>query len=236
MIWTGIRKGDSHKNYCEDSLFVLEFDSLIIGGVFDGCSSGIRSHLASGLLSTCFKNAFDNWYPYVRDFFKYLDVITHKELLTPINDAIKTFKAAVAVLNFKEMECLSTALIFIYNPYKKVLVVYSFGDGSIYINNVMINIISPNNAPDYLVYNFKDLDNYIEKNTAVYKDVEKFSICTDGIEAIRLIKQTEINPIDYLLDDLSLHHSHAMLDRKLNIISNTHRYEDDISIIRYENI
>lgn len=240
MIWTGIRRGDSHHNYCEDSLFVQEYSSIVVGGVFDGCSSGHRSHVASGMLAYAFKKAFDSWFVDIYDYLGFIDLMSESNFVKPIKDGIKNFKAAVAALNLGTLEVLSTAIVFIYHPYERKLVIITLGDGFYSVNHESYVELTSNNTPDYVGYHLLDnldtLNDYIKSNIIILSDVANFSICSDGITAVRPVDHADINVIDYLLTDLSLSHSKAMLTRKFNILSKAHAYDDDLSIIRYESI
>lgn len=49
-IRTVLKKGTDHLVNCEDDLFFSNYyDKYYVGAIFDGCSSGIKSHFASSL-------------------------------------------------------------------------------------------------------------------------------------------------------------------------------------------
>lgn len=235
-MWSGIRKGDSHKNNCEDSLFLLDLPNLIIGGVFDGCSSGINSHVASGMLSASFKNSFSSWYSLLKG--STFDNLTKEQIDSPIKNAMRDYHLACSVLGFSELECLSTAIIFLYHKRNKILLYYTFGDGFVIYNDNICRITSQDNAPDYIAYHFKDTDiqPYIDKNYYTITNVNSFCIATDGLDAITHVTGEEVDVIDFLCYNKMLSSSNAMITRKFNMLAHTHSFDDDISIIRYDSI
>lgn len=48
------QRGGNH-NSCEDSVWVNDTEDFIVGGVFDGCSTGINSHWASQTIAYIFE-------------------------------------------------------------------------------------------------------------------------------------------------------------------------------------
>lgn len=224
MIYTGQKKGDSHIT-CEDSFFVQDLEDIVIGGVFDGCSTGVNSHFASALLAKCFYNKMKTIY----DF----EMVDKYVIDNQIRMSIEFFILTSNLLHLEQIERLSTAFVFYYYKKSKVLVYYCFGDGYINVNydNELI-ITSPGNAPDYIGY--YTIDNPIPIKATRVENVENFTIATDGITALREVIPSGINPIDYLVKDKTLEKSQSMLGRKLNILSHNFSFQDDITLIRYE--
>ena len=58
MIKELVRRGTNHKNFCEDSVYHLEYGNIVDLAVFDGCSTGIKSHFASELMYKIFRKSF----------------------------------------------------------------------------------------------------------------------------------------------------------------------------------
>ena len=62
-IHTLLKRGFSHKDFCEDFLLCKALDEkYLLAGVFDGCSSGVDSHFASALFAKIVKNVATELY------------------------------------------------------------------------------------------------------------------------------------------------------------------------------
>lgn len=207
----------THKNQCEDSLFVQEGESSIWGCVCDGCSTGIKSHFASQLICyACELTDFEIslWYRAYQ-----------------IGTILKSIKED---LRLSEMNLLSTCILFEYYPETKHLFIKCLGDGVYYINGEEF-IVEQNNTPDYMGYHLDNLSKYIDKYpTLHYKDVESFQICSDGIGSFQRsqFEETNKNPT-ILLDKPS---SSNYLQRMFNVlIKDKWTIADDLTIISYYN-
>lgn len=226
MISVLNQRGGNH-NSCEDSFFVKETDVFVFGGIFDGCSTGINSHWASTTISYIFQN------------------ISYGAIGMSINDAY-----VQTAMDYMEQACmllrlspdtnlLSTCLLFVYNKETKDLEIRCFGDGVYYVNDIEY-VIDQGNIPHYIAYVLKEDEDTIKKYldkypSVVHKDVHKFIICSDGIQAINQSQYDESSMTwQELL--LSVPKSENYLKRMWNILKiNKFTLNDDLTIISYAN-
>jgi len=206
-------------NCCEDAVFVKETDTIIYGGVFDGCSTGIKSYWASQTLAYAFS--------------------VHPEIVSDntLYQVYHELRAIKTRLHLDHMNFLSTCILFQFDKKLKQLSIRVFGDGFYYINHVEYEI-EQDNKPDYLGYyldNVKAFGEYINKYPAkTYYDVKNFKICSDGIKSIEIsqfVEQDGTDPIAILFHSPT---SSNYLQRMWNILKRKHfTIADDLSIISY---
>lgn len=262
-----IRKGSDHPAYCEDfhfSLILPEVEEIVFCGVFDGCSTGVKSHFASSLLGKIIRKSFMSYV----DFIKIQLGRENKPRETIVQelmyrDAIEfilyqtlvTLDSIKSQLDLNVLELLSTIVLVIYNKETTDAIYCVVGDGAIFWKNEegilqTLQFESENNAPQYISYLLPGEHNSfqsIQKNWPLNKDsivkVGKFksndlSISTDGIFTFRNKDNKGYEHIiDYFLNDEFLSGSEAMLARKYKIISTNEGYShaDDLGIIRIIN-
>jgi hypothetical protein len=226
-VRTLIKRGGDHHVYCEDDLFTFNDGDLYIGAVFDGCSTGIKSHFASALYSKILRRSCS-----VHDFeYASLKAIS-QNIVYDIRDGIVRAKN---LLFLDEMELLSTMILAVVKDNKAFVTVS--GDGCIKYDEQIVIIESEDNAPNYLAHY---LDNYA-RGTASLKEYEfsfndSLSICSDGIFSFadQNRENMDLKIIQSLLEDRTLLKSEAMLARKYNLLLReglTHY--DDLSIVRF---
>jgi serine/threonine protein phosphatase PrpC len=140
IIKTVLKKGSDHLVNCEDDLHICENTTIDgeeyqIGGIFDGCSTGYKSHFASTLFGKILKEVlktttfdlFDKDYnldeiakaTFVKLFFK----------LKEISDS----------LSLQDLELLSTFIIVFIKDNKSYFIVS--GDGCIMVDDQEIKIV-----------------------------------------------------------------------------------------------
>lgn len=207
-------------NSCEDTVIVKETAEYIIGGVFDGCSTGINSHWASQTIAYVFaqyNNPTES--NHVRMVWRELAMMKLNLNLTP-----------------RHFE--STCMLFRYHKPTKTLKLRIFGDGYYFINGVEYEV-DQNNLVDYLGDHLDDnpeqFKEFLEKYPEIrYSDVSSFQICSDGIKRIersQFAEKTDIEPMALLLHPPT---SENYLQRQWNILRNNHFFlTDDLSIISY---
>ena len=235
IVRTLLKKGTDHLVNCEDDLFFSEYGDYRVGAVFDGCSTGMKSHFASSLFSKVLNRVLKTkTYP-MFDFGDYcLDDIARETF-------IKFFyklKETKLILGLQDLEIVSTLILSIVKEDEAFTIVA--GDGCLVVDEIEIKIESDNNTPDYIAYH---LDEPAEEvyNRCVRKyangSIRKgLSISSDGIYSFRNPDQSrlmiEVN--DFLFNDLSLVTSEAMLARKYNILTKQGFSNfDDLSIVRF---
>jgi len=239
-IYQLIRKGDMHKDYCEDFLLISKpNEQYSIYGVFDGCSSGDDSHLASGMLAKIVRAEIQ---------------VLVDESITSLNKLLSdtVFQTMCTLRNIRDdllldtNELLSTMILLLVDNYSKSAEILVFGDGFVSINGKH-EPIDQDNAPDYIAYHLDELESienfelWLKAHSRQFKvaEIKDVSISTDGVNSFQ---QSELQtdeadvpaPVDYLMDDTFLLHNKSMLSRKCNILRSKHHLvnQDDIAMIR----
>ena len=219
------QRGGNH-NSCEDSVFVKETELAIYGGVFDGCSTGVNSHWASQTFAYMFKSLF-------RDFQSLSNAV--------IFEAVKDIGRIAHILEIDpNTHLLSTCILFRYSKKDKTLDIRCFGDGVYYVNDIEY-VVDQGNIPDYLGYQVgseghEKIRNYLEQYVVErYENVDRFIICSDGIQAIKE-SQYEEQTVNWQEMLLAPPKSENYLKRMWNILkSKKFTLSDDLTIISYAN-
>ena len=238
-VYTLLKRGTNHKDFCEDYQIIVPINERFeIFGVFDGCSSGIDSHFASSLTGKIIKS-------------EALKLIINKS--GNISKTVKllflnSFKEILEIkkrIGLEINELLSTVILYLHDKLSNTGEIIVSGDGLISINNKQI-IIDKDNSPNYFIYkgNIKNPDFekiYIsEIETFTVNNAKDITISTDGI--LSFIKQSipkntideKIDPIKYLINNISMRNNSSMLKKKYNILKNQCGFinYDDVSMIR----
>lgn len=209
----------STHNCCEDSVFTKETEDIIYGGVFDGCSRGIKSHWASQTLAYAF--AMNN------------DITSNKTA----HNVYSHLWSLMRTLHLQITNFESTCLIFKFDKRNKQLHIRVFGDGFYFVNGVKYEI-DQNNVPDYFghyIGNVYSFYTYLEKYPAkTYFDVTDFKVCSDGIKSINIsqfVDQDGTDPLSILLGRPT---SNNYLERMWNKLKQKHfTLSDDLTIVSY---
>ena len=235
-ISTVSKRGASHPDWNEDNFYYKQTDRAIIGGVFDGCSSGKDSYFASKLFANVYKTtinkmkvdiSFDSFPKVVEQFFENL------------------YKA-INLIELDMEETLSTAVLFFYETGSQRLLVKFFGDGVAYSNPGKLEICNndESNMPDYLGYSLTEIIEehsfhaYWNRKKSFSTRTKDFSISTDGIFSFKKIddKEPDFDITSYIAQDTFLYKNPAALKRKLNMIRNKgYEHDDDVTVIRVLN-
>ena len=239
------RIGYVHTNHCEDSIYVEESSNdKIVCGVFDGCSSGEESHLASGLLSRLFKKAVAD--VEFSEFAERISSTTTEFGYKVLRILFEDVKEVNRKLRLEYNELLSTMLVGVYSKSKKNLFVGRVGDGLISVNKNIFEFYEDHKS-DYIGYhlNMETDEFYMKKVKKLeFDNVSSFSLSTDGIYSFReLIEDGEPKLfsneiIDYILHDQEYRYSKNWIMNKIENLEK--RYEliniDDIGIVVYEKL
>ena len=228
------RRGSSHSDRNEDSFYYKQIGHSVIGGVFDGCSSGNDSYFASKLFSNMYRKT-------IVDLNE--DEVDIKRFPSIVNSFFKNLDNAINTLGLGVDETLSTAVLFVYEIISNNLLVKFFGDGIAYANNQRLEIFNndEDNKPDYTGYllneilNDNNFNKYWETKKSFAINTKDFSISSDGIFSFKKINENEPDFLyeSYLVKDDFLYKNPASLKRKLNIIRNKgYDHYDDLTIIR----
>lgn len=230
LIRTLLKKGTDHLVTCEDDLFVFKNEVMTVCAVFDGCSTGIKSHFASTLYSKILnKNIFHvlKWDANLvsEDFIKIL-----------LFKFIYDLKKVKEDLYLKDIELLSTFVIAVIINNKVTILVS--GDGGFNIDDKEYKFDSVDNAPNYLSYHLEEDIEETCKNEIqqfVFEDFKKLSIFSDGLYSFRKVAEEGVieKITNTFLAEENLLSSEAMLSRKYNmLIKEGYSNYDDLSIIR----
>lgn len=222
---SALNKVKNGKNICEDLYIIEEDETYIQGAIMDGCSTGINSgwivQTVVYILKKLFRRTSNFNILYSLDFlFSELRTTSALFQLDSSNNLLFTF------------------IPFRYNKQTKVFEIRTFGDCTYFINDVQY-VVDQGNAPDYLGYyirgDYKKFAEYTELYPVIeYSNVDRFIICSDGIDKISISQfVTPVNePLNLLLHPPT---STNYLDRMWNKLSKDHYYlDDDLTIISYE--
>lgn len=210
--------GNQHTT-CQDSLFTRQRGPVIMGGVFDGCSTGIKSAWASQTFAYVFSGM--------------TNILSDNSIMQAYHE-LKVIKNR---LDLYPANFLTTCLLFEYNTEKKELATRAFGDGFYYVNQVEYEI-DQKNTSDYFGYYLDDLKSfseYLDKYPVkTYYDVTNFKVYSDGIKSIgisQFVDQDGTNPLQVLLSNPT---SKNYLERMWNILKRKKfTISDDLTIISY---
>lgn len=228
------RRGEEHRDFCEDSSLHYKIDDFVFSIVLDGCSSGTESHFASSLFKRIFYSILSNTRNTSAD--KEVSVYYLMEQF------YAQLQEVVLMLNLRSDMILSTIVLSCTNVKDKTAFAIIAGDGLISIDGkTMVNIEPENNAPDYIAYHLnKSLYDIWEKHIFKYEftNIEKtISVCSDGICSFKSKQKLEEDfEYNYLLVDDRFINNENMLSRKCKILNNQHDtfHGDDLSIIRID--
>lgn len=245
-----LSKTSSTHNSNEDNYFIWHNDKFQVAVVLDGCSSGIDSYFASKFFKMCLESS-------IKIFNDCIEISNFADRLFAVVMEIKNktldFCKLFDKLPLNEMNFLSTMVFTVYDKETKELYVSFFGDGTIVYktsDGESYNIVKndEDNTPEYLAYHiFADynpphyytniLDFVNSRNSYIFDDVVDYSVCSDGIDAIRnnLTQAEQVKPIDYFCMDSNMANTGNMLNKKYNILKNKNAIllNDDLTILRF---
>jgi len=214
-------------------VFTFNDGSTYIGAVFDGCSTGIKSHFASSLYGKILKDICVNLR---NNLGKDISLVSPSYLGKFIYGAIYTqlnhFKNRLTLDN---LEILSTMILVVIRDGVSYILVS--GDGCVYVDGKEIKIESPGNAPDYLAYHLDGaIDGFLSLKEYSFDFEHTISVCSDGIYSFTDKDKKDVSDtvIQILLENESLLKSEAMLARKYNLLlKESYSNYDDLSIVRF---
>jgi hypothetical protein len=233
-IYTLLKIGESHDNFCEDFLVNEELmNGRLLLAVMDGCTMGKESSFASMLVGKILRKITKE-----RFFLQQSEptlITEQKAILKSLFENLSHIKNTL-LLDTEEM--LTTLVLMLVDTQKLNGEIIVIGDGYVGLNGESFDF-EQDNKPDYLGYhlgeNFEDwFDNQTQRIN--FQNLSDISICTDGIWSFSEKKKNpkEIDPIDYLLFDTSEQSNKGMLANKLRKLSDKFNNKplDDLAIIR----
>jgi hypothetical protein len=233
-IYTLLKIGESHDNFCEDFLVNEELmNNRLLLAVMDGCTMGKESSFASMLVGKILRKITKE-----RFFLQQSEptlIAEQKAILKSLFENLSHIKNTL-LLDTEEM--LTTLVLMLVDTQKLDGEIIVIGDGCVGLNGEAIDF-EQDNKPDYLGYhlgeNFEDWFNN-QTQRINFQNLSDVSICTDGIWSFskKMKNPKEIDPIDYLLFDTSEQSNKGMLANKLRKLSDKFNNKplDDLAIIR----
>lgn len=239
--YTLLERGILHELSCEDFLLVEKTDTHFLGAVFDGCSSGMDSHLASGLSGKLLRKVFFQNPP---ETSHSLDVEAYGFALTQ-----QFFYELVYFRNLLKLELfelLTTMLVLLYDRIHQRAFILVLGDGFYAIDGEVYEI-DHNNQPNYPAYHFdrmreqriEDLLREIGK-VQIAEQPADLSIATDGVDKFFPLPSLggdppELNtPHLFLAEPPETPEDRNMLPEKARVLKKNHGLApyDDVAVVR----
>ena len=223
MLSTLRKIGEDHTT-CDDSMFVHETDGYVMGVVADGCSSGVNSEFASGLICKLIKH--------------YIMGSINRGLIPEVtfDVLIKTnryVKLTMMNLGMDSIEMLTTMLFFKYDKSTKDLTIQVLGDGVLKLNDTLEILNQSDNKVDYFIEADSFREHLNKYPIRIYKGIESFIISTDGPLSYKKSELYESNMTTDIL--FSKPTNTTYLQRMHNILSRNHWYHtDDVTMISYD--
>jgi len=241
MIHVLNKRATTHQDFCEDAYHLEQRGPWVIAAVFDGCSDGIRSHYASQMHAYALRRTIQtSWFLCEQSMSKGFK--SQVGVLDDLCAVLCTYAASLReVSGLTILESLSTVVLAIYNTETKSLAVKFLGDGMLYVDGEYERVTSgEDNAPSYIAYIEEEDPSpsiFAGRPGFFYTGVRNWSICTDGIDAIKHTHRPLEECISFLLENKDQMHINTMLNRKITIMSKEGMtLNDDLTIIRYDTI
>jgi hypothetical protein len=238
-IYSTLQIGEFHLNHCEDYLIIEDpGKNRKLLAVMDGCTMGRDSYFISTLTGKILK--------------KICKASNYKELYTaPLNleDSLKSIIAELFIelrkvqqqLLLEQKDLLTTLIILLADTKLNTGIILAIGDGLVNVNGE-ITEFDQDNKPDYLGFHLnEDFEKWYGSLTQkiLFTGITDISIATDGIGMFKPFRHTdtEIDPIQFLVQDTTGIESEEMLELKLKKLEHVYGYRptDDIAIIRIIN-
>ena len=186
QIYTAIKIGDHHTNYCEDYLITAEIGKhKMLCAVMDGCSMGTDSYFAATLTGKLLRK-ISKEHNYKEFMSKQDDGLPHL-LEKIVRQLFQELHNQKNLLQLSREEILNTLLIAVIDISNRSAEFLCVGDGLININNELFEF-EQNDKPDYLGYHLDEdfLTWYAgQKQRISVQEIKDFSIATDGIFTFR---------------------------------------------------
>ncbi len=225
---------------CEDDYLVEETENLIICGVFDGCSSGLDSHIASTIMKKIMMNVNGLEFVYKicqkdgKDNLKFIC----RDFIDEIYISLNKLKSQNIFFLKEGEDLLSTVIILVLDKNNGKYFIQFLGDGVAYTDGEITDVHNDDNSVLYLsTVNESLIDEYISKSKSLSGVINKtISISTDGIDTFK-----DSFGIGYANEARTLFFESErfvkispMLNRLYNIFTNENKLKniDDFTMIR----
>lgn len=239
-IYSTLKIGNFHTNYCEDFLIIEKISSdKFVVAVMDGCTMGKESAFASMLIGKTLRNiAKEEFY---KDFLNNRPIKLASGLQQILHKLFEQLIATKNSLGLETEELLSTLIIGIVEDATSEGEFLVLGDGLICVDGD-ITEYEQNDKPDYLGYHLNEDFNtwYAKQNQRVsISGFRDLSITTDGIFSFKNFKdpkrqKKEKEIIEFLLEDRKEMKYENFLEKKIHDLEFDHNQvlTDDLAIIR----
>jgi hypothetical protein len=235
-----ITRGSNHPLRCEDDFFICERESTITAAVFDGCSSGIDSHVASSLHKRIMNDV-----GYINPNISPKE--TAKDILGYIYEKLIEYQATTEFKINEEM--LSTIVLLLVNKYDGRYCVVVAGDGVININDAYFNIHDKEGESVFYLSstirtggsaasNDERFEEYFAKHCTIFEgdDFRNIAISTDGIDTFKSKFGVALKekPRDYFMRNQAFEKTENQLKRLYNIFTQGLNLEDKVPCMNFD--
>jgi hypothetical protein len=234
-------RGSNHPLHCEDDLCIEQTSSLIVAAVFDGCSSGVDSHVASTFHRTL-----------VRQSVCLLNTDSHpveelsKDILQYLYDGLHQHARNTLFEVNKEM--LSTVILLLVDKNSGDYHITVAGDGVVNINDAYFNIhdkegdavfyLSSIIDPDAKIAKYELLDEYIAQHCTTFagRGFRNISISTDGIDTFKTKFGIALKDKsrDFFMKNQAFEKTQNQLKRLYNIYTQGLNLEEKVPCINFD--
>jgi hypothetical protein len=240
-------RGSNHDLHCEDDFMTHETEKYLICACFDGCSSGINSHIASYNHKKLLKEAIDDYCFFrTREIFLDWDQNISKCILDSLYDSIYE-------MNFEMgKEMLSTVLLLVVNKETEEYEITFCGDGVCCVDGEYTDIHDPNgDTVWYLstVYTPQPIDTPCNKTKTFRQFFEEYynlcpkksgkgfnsiSISTDGIDTFKNQFGQKTEAREYFCNNDKFSNLENQLKRLYNIFTKGLNTEEKIPCVNQD--
>jgi hypothetical protein len=240
-IYTTLQIGAYHINHCEDYLFSDTIgNNKIICAVMDGCTMGKDSYLIATIVGKLLRKICKS-ISYREFYSKETPALSPENYLKVIvQELFKEMKILKNQLQLEREELLTTLIILVADTQTDKGVILVIGDGVVSMNG-KTTTFDQDNKPDYLGFHLSaDFETWYElqQQRLLIDHLGDISIATDGIESFTRVAAPEnseiIDPVHFLLQDITGLGDEEMLNKKLKIIEHKYglNHTDDLAVIR----
>lgn len=240
-LYSVLRMGDYHSDYCEDYVFsgTIGKDKLLCA-VMDGCTHGKDCYFISTLVGKLLRKiAKETGY---KEMYATGQKEQSPEALfrSVLKDLFGELKQLKHQLMLEPEELLTTLIMLLYDQKSNRGIVLTIGDGMVSINGQLTEY-DQENKPDYIGFHLsEDFDSWYDaqEQKISFGQLEDVSIATDGIfmfsEVVKKEQAGTKDALDFLVRDREYADQPEMLAIKLKRLERDFGLKptDDLALIR----